>query len=45
MLVREAAPQLRPGSYLIGVSPEAANLSYDDLRTTLVKVLKYIEGR
>ena len=45
MLVREAAPQLRPGSYLILVSPEAANLSYDDLRTTLVKVLKYIEGR
>jgi ribonuclease P protein component len=45
MLVREAAPQLRPGSYLIGVGPEAALLSYDDLRTVLVKILKQIEAQ
>ncbi len=45
MLVRETAPQLRPGSYLIGVGPEAALLSYDDLRRVLVKVLKQIEAQ
>jgi ribonuclease P protein component len=45
MLIREAAPLLRPGAYLIGVGPEAALLSHDNLRTVLVKALKYIEGR
>jgi ribonuclease P protein component len=45
MLIREVAPQLRSGSYLIGVSPEAALLSYNDLRNLLVKVLKQIEAR
>jgi ribonuclease P protein component len=44
MLVREAAPRLRPGSYLIGAGPEAAHLSYNNLRTLLVKVLKEIEA-
>jgi hypothetical protein len=44
MLIREAAPLLRPGAYLIGVGPEAAFLSHDNLRTVLVKALKYIEG-
>jgi ribonuclease P protein component len=44
-LTREAAPNLRSGSYLIGVSPEAASLSYDELRTVLVKVLRYIESQ
>jgi hypothetical protein len=45
MLVREVAPQLRPGYYLIGAGPETALLSYNDLRTLLVKVLKQIEAR
>jgi ribonuclease P protein component len=44
-LIRELAPRLRPGSYLIGVGPEATLLSYDDLRKALVKVLKQIEAR
>jgi ribonuclease P protein component len=44
MLVREAAPRLAPGCYLIGVGPEAASLSYHNLRTVLLKVLKYIEA-
>jgi ribonuclease P protein component len=44
-LIRESAPRLRPGSYLIGVSPGATLLSYDDLREALVKVLKQIEAR
>ena len=45
ILVREVAPQLRPGSYLIGVGPEAALLSYSDLQAVLVKILKQIEAR
>ena len=45
MLTREAAPLLRPGAYMISVGPEGALLSYEKLRTLLVKVLKDIEGR
>jgi ribonuclease P protein component len=43
MLVREAAPVLGSGAYLIGVGPAAALLPYEDLRTTLMKALKSIE--
>jgi ribonuclease P protein component len=43
MLVREAAPALGSGAYLIGVGPAAALLPYEDLRTTLMKALKSIE--
>lgn len=39
MAVREAAPKLRPGAYLIGVRPDAARLPYDQLRATVAKVL------
>ena len=45
MIVREAAPTLRPGAYLIGVGPDAVFLSSDSLRTTLMKALTHIEGR
>jgi hypothetical protein len=44
MLVREAAPTLRPGAYLIGVGPDAVLLSFDSLRTTLMKALTHTEG-
>jgi ribonuclease P protein component len=43
MLIREAAPTLRPGAYLIGAGPDAALLSHDSLRAILVKALNYIE--
>ena len=45
MLTREAGPLLRPGAYLISVGPEGALLSYEKLRTLLMKVLKDIEDR
>ena len=45
MLIRESAPMLRPGAYLIGAGPAAVQLSYGDLRRTLVIALKYIEGQ
>ena len=43
MLIREAAPTLRPGAYLIGVGPAAALLSYEELREILQKALKSIQ--
>ncbi|MHB1535700.1 MAG: ribonuclease P protein component [Acidimicrobiales bacterium] len=39
MLMRESAPQLAPGSYLIGAGPDATSLSYNDLRVTLIRAL------
>ena len=43
MLIREAAPELRPGAYLIGAGPGAALLSYEELRTKLRKALEEIQ--
>jgi ribonuclease P protein component len=43
MLMREAAPTLRPGAYLIGVGPAAALLRHEELREILSKALKYLE--
>jgi ribonuclease P protein component len=43
MLIREAAPMLRPGAYLIGVGPAAALLSHEELRVILHKAIKYFQ--
>ncbi len=43
MLIREAAPKLRPGAYLIGVRPSAVLLDYDELKEALSKGLRYFE--
>ncbi|MBO0730403.1 MAG: ribonuclease P protein component [Acidimicrobiaceae bacterium] len=40
MLLREAAPQLSPGAYLIGASASATLLSYDELRDNLMRALE-----
>jgi len=40
MLMREAAPTLQPGAYLVGVGPGAPALAYDQLRATLGKALR-----
>lgn len=40
MLMREAAPGLRPGSYLVGVAPAAASLPYAELRSAVSSALK-----
>jgi len=45
MLFREVAAKLRPGAYLIGVAPAAAQLPFDELRIILYKVLKDFEER
>jgi hypothetical protein len=44
MLMRETAPELRAGVYLIGVSPEAARLPYRHLRVPLLKALRSVEA-
>ena len=43
MLIRESAARLRPGAYLIGAGPAALQLSYEDLRRTLLTALTSIE--
>jgi hypothetical protein len=41
--MREAAPRLRPGAYLIGVGPAAASMTFDQLRFTLSRALEDFE--
>jgi ribonuclease P protein component len=41
-IVRELAPPLRPGVYLIGVAPTAAQLRYGELRLTVMRALDTI---
>jgi ribonuclease P protein component len=43
MLMRQVAADLRPGSYLIGASPEAADLSYAELQNLVVRLIKSLE--
>lgn len=43
-LLTELAPDLRPGTYLIGADPSAATLDHGDLRRTLCTVLSELPG-
>ena len=43
MIIRSAAPRLRPGAYLVGVAPAAASLTYRELEATVLSVLKDFE--
>ena len=43
-IVVELAPDLRPGTYLIGVDPTVATLDHGDLRRTLCTVLSELPG-
>ena len=45
MLIREAAPTLPPGAYLVGIRPEAAALPYEELRSVLLRALERLETR
>jgi len=38
-IVREVAPELRPGAYLITAAPAAAHLTFGELRTTVREIL------
>jgi ribonuclease P protein component len=38
-VVRSLGPQLRPGAYLIGAAHEAAGLSVEELRATVIQLL------
>jgi ribonuclease P protein component len=44
-IFRELAPHLRPGSYLIGVAPQATELRYGELRTTVIQALQAVTDR
>jgi ribonuclease P protein component len=42
-IMREAAPRLLPGAYLVGVAPDAARLPYAHLRALLLEALNNME--
>lgn len=42
-IMREAAPRLLPGAYLVGAAPDAARLPYAHLRTLLLEALDNME--
>jgi ribonuclease P protein component len=39
-IAAEAASELRPGNYLIGVSPDVVNLSFAELRERVVDTMR-----
>jgi ribonuclease P protein component len=41
-IIRDLAPQLRPGRYLIGVAPHSTQLRFGDLRLTVMRALDAI---
>jgi ribonuclease P protein component len=45
MLIRTMAADLPPGAYLIGTAPEAARLSSNELRNTLMQALHQAANR
>ena len=40
VVVRQLAPQMRPGAYLIGTAPGASGLSVGELRASVMRVLR-----
>ena len=43
--LRDAAPRLLPGAYLVGAAPGAIQLSYEDLRMTVLRALDAVASR
>ena len=43
MLMRQAAPHLRPGAYMIGASPEATSLSFSELEDLVSRIIKSLD--
>jgi hypothetical protein len=43
MLMRQAAPLLRPGAYLISAAPEAASLPYAELEALVHRLIRSLD--
>ncbi len=43
MLMRQAAPLLRPGAYLVAASSEAATISYAELEALVSRIIKSLD--
>ena len=41
--MRQAAPLLRPGAYMIGASTEATSLSFSELEDLVSRIIKSID--
>ena len=44
MLMRQAAPHMRPGAYMIGATAPATNLPYSELEELVSRMIKSIEN-
>jgi hypothetical protein len=42
--MRQAAPLLRPGAYMIGASPEATSLSFSELEVLVSRIIKSFDN-
>lgn len=43
MLMRQAAPCLRPGAYMVAASPEAATIPYAELEALVSRIIKSLD--
>jgi ribonuclease P protein component len=44
-IVHDLGPELPPGAYLVRAAPEAASLSYDDLRASVAAATRAATGK
>ena len=42
--MRQFAPRLRPGAYLIAAAPEAAALGYAELEVLVLRIIKSLDN-
>jgi ribonuclease P protein component len=43
MLMRQAAPRMKSGAYLVGVAPEAGALSFHELEDLVTQIMKSLD--
>lgn len=44
-ILRDLAPPLQPGAYLIGVAPPATQLPFEELRTTVMRAIEAVRDK
>jgi len=43
-VVADLAPELRPGAYLVGAAPEAADLPFGELKAVVSRAVRAVSG-
>lgn len=44
-VVADLAPKMRPGAYLVGAAPEAADLPFGELKAVVSRAIEAVTGR